>query len=92
MVNVSATVSVDSAAAVAIVADGQGKREVIVGNEGPNDVFVGSSTVTASTGVRLPVGQTLSYTQPSSGDDDAMYAICASGQTATLRVFHGPVA
>lgn len=93
MANVSTTVAVDDDPAVAIVSDAQGRREVLVGNEGPGDVFVGAAGVTSSTGVRLAVGQTLSYTSPPEyiTGDDAMYAICASGQAATLRVFHGPV-
>lgn len=88
----TAAVAVTDTPAVVILASAAGRRDVLVGNAGPNAVYVGSASVTAATGVPFEVGQTLTYTQASTGGDDAMYAICASGQTASLRVVHGPVA
>ena len=64
--------------------------QVLIGNEGPNTVFIhfGGNTVTASTAQMfvLPESYALLDRNP---EDDYISAICASGETATVRVMTG---
>lgn len=58
-------------------------RDVVVTNNGPSPIVVGSSGVTFAAGVPLPVGQSLVLAGPT----EALYAITtASGSTATCAV------
>jgi hypothetical protein len=64
----------------------EGRKTVLVRNSGAtNEVYLGPSDVTSATGFSLAaatsVGRPLELRE-----DDALYAICASGESTTVSV------
>lgn len=70
-----------------VFASGATLHDPVLINQGPSDVFVGQSGVSATTGLRLPAGAQMSFNGWAFAKNTAnanIYAICASGGSATV--------
>ena len=63
-------------------------RDITLVNTGPSTVYVGQTGVTASTGIPVAAGDQLTLQGPAV----ALYAICASGGSATVEATLATVA
>jgi hypothetical protein len=80
-------VAVDDSPAVKIVGDDTGTLATgvaLIRNAGTDEVYLGGSNVTSATGFQLAAATTLPPIPLSSGAE--IYAICATGETATVHV------
>jgi hypothetical protein len=81
----SAAVSVPAASAVALPAAAlAGRRRIMIQNLGSNDVYVGPTGVTSSSGLRVAKGSTLALEV---GENIALFARASSGAANDVRVF-----
>lgn len=81
----SVTVSVDNVAEVALPTTAlAGRTRMMIQNLGSNDIYVGPTGVTASTGFRVAKGSTLALEV---GDAVALYGIGTSASASDVRVF-----
>lgn len=83
-----ATVAVDDSPAVLLGTGGVGGISSLIKNLGPNTVWLGGPTVT-NAGFPLLINETLEVGSLRGGDK--IYGICASGETASLRVLTSSV-
>lgn len=79
-------VAVDDSPAQLLASCVGGLTPVTIYNAGTDEVYLGGSDVTSATGLPVVAGQSFSYDL---GARDELYAICASGETATVRVLKG---
>lgn len=79
----AAAVAVDDSPAVALPAASLADRKILqIQNLGPDAIFIGPSGVTAGSGLKVEKGATESLEIGT----QSVYAICATGKTAALRV------
>jgi hypothetical protein len=77
-------VAVDDSPAVALPGTALTARKVVdVQNKGPNSIFVGGSAVATTDGIEITKGGNKEF---EIGPSQVLYAICATGQTADVRV------
>jgi len=83
--NLAQNVPVTDAAAVALPTTPLANRErLIIQNLGSNAVYLGAAGVASTTGLLLPKGDSIEVW---AGPSNAVYAICATGKTADLRIW-----
>ena len=73
--------SVSDAASRAVGKNAQRLRVTLVNRDAANDVFISSNMLDSSSGFQLSAGETITIETR-----DEIWAICASGNTATLHV------
>ena len=78
----NATIPVDDSRD--LIVTGSGLSQVALINNGPNTVYLGNEQVTVETGFPVASGKTFSIS-PLHGHDK-LYAVCATGETATLKM------
>jgi hypothetical protein len=79
----AAPVSV-STTAVSLHASNGTRRTVAIYNSGSNTVYMGGSDVTSSTGYPLAAYDDIVMQL---GENEVVYGICATSESASLRVF-----
>lgn len=85
----SAEVTVTTSATLLTAGASVGSRAgLVLYNCGPFPILLGTSTVTADTGVPLLPGQTRQWSQVNGETNEAMYGICKAG-TARVRIMEG---
>lgn len=89
-VNTSSAIGVNSSAAAVTDVSGQllgsplaGRRTVLIQNTGNRDVYIGGAAVSSTNGVLLRKRTNIELPL---GEDVAIYAVCAAGQSSTLRL------
>lgn len=83
---ISEVVAVDDSPIVKLTDAGCAPRGVDIAfkNYGPNEVYIGDRAVTDVTGQVVAINETFTASQLVGGD--ALYAVCAAGESASLRV------
>jgi hypothetical protein len=79
----SAAVAVDDDPVVALATGTGTRRDIAIRNNGPNTVYLGGSAVTSANGFPLGSGDDIAY---SLGESETLHGVCASGESAALRV------
>jgi hypothetical protein len=79
----SAAVAVDDDPVVALITATGTARDISIRNNGPNTVYIGGPTVTSAAGYPLASGEDGSFVV---GAAEVLHGVCASGETAALRV------
>lgn len=66
-----------------------GRSQALITNNGPGTIYLGDEAVTSADGFGLIAGASLAVAPL--GPNDRLYAICAAGQSADVRVLrHDP--